>query len=170
MNQNISPNENAREFPERKTPRAYFHDYSGGEYFVTICTKEKKHYFGKIHDCQIVYSRLGNETVKLINDLEAHYPYMNLRQFVVMPNHIHAIIRINENIPDNLMPKCRSVLSVILGGLKQSVTMFARRNGIDFDWQKNYHDRIIRNQEECNRISEYISNNIVRWEKDYFFN
>lgn len=66
-------------------------------------------------------------------------------------------------------PTKRSALSVAVGGFKQSVTMFARRNGIEFGWQKRFHDRIIRNIGEGKTITEYIKNNISRWDSDCYY-
>lgn len=157
-------------YPNRKNIRAKFHDYSKGLYFVTICTQDKKHYFGVIKDSIMNYSKIGEETIKLLDGLEMHYPYVELCQYVVMPNHVHAIIFIEGKNSDTIeLPKMRSGLSVAIGGFKQSVTMFARRNNIEFGWQSRYHDRIIRSQNESNRISEYITNNIGNWEQDCFY-
>lgn len=47
--------------------------------------------------------------------------------------------------------------------------MFARRNGIEFGWQKRFHDRIIRNIGEGKTITEYIKNNISRWDSDCYY-
>lgn len=57
-------------------------------------------------------------------------------------------------------------LSVVIGGLKSAVTRYARANNISFAWQTRFHDRIVRDQYELNRIAEYIENNIARWAFD----
>lgn len=157
---------------ERKSPRATFHDYSGGDYFVTVCTCEKQHYFGKIMEGKMLYTEIGNYCFNQISELQTHYPYVEVPIFVVMPNHIHAIICI-KNTDDQLthepcIPTSRTALSVVIGGLKRSVTMYARRNNIDFGWQSRYHDHIIRNHRDGNNIAEYIANNISRWDSDCF--
>ena len=157
------------DFKNRKSPRAAFHDYSGGEYFVTICTHEMKHYFGLIKDQEIFYSEVGNIAVSKLNELESHYPYLNLVKYIVMPNHIHAIMKLDSKEADEEETGIRTKLSIILGGYKQSVTMEARRRGLNFAWQSRYHDRIIRHEEEKKRISEYITNNVLRWDKDCFY-
>jgi len=59
-------------------------------------------------------------------------------------------------------------LSVCIGGIKSAVTRFARENGIPFTWQPRYHDHIVRNQNEMNRISEYIEHNPLVWESDCY--
>ena len=62
----------------------------------------------------------------------------------------------------------RGRLSTAIGGFKQSVTRFARQNGIAFSWQPRFHDHIIRTLDEFYRISEYIENNVANWESDCF--
>ena len=65
---------------------------------------------------------------------------------------------------------CKGWLSVAVGGIKSSITKFANANSISFAWQTRFHDRIIRDHDEMNRIAEYIENNVARWESDEFHN
>lgn len=159
------------QLPQRKNIRAEFHDYSGGDYFITICTKDKYHYFGKIHDGKMKFSEIGEYAHDALETLHTHYPYAETLLFVVMPNHIHAIIRITEpaDAPGSI-PTIRTALGVIVGGYKQSVTRFARRNNIEFNWQSRYHDHIIRGTTDDNNIADYILNNVARWNSDCFYN
>ncbi|MDE6538300.1 MAG: transposase [Muribaculaceae bacterium] len=156
--------------PRRKSPRAKFNDYSGGDYFVTICTSNKEHYLGRIKNGEMIASEIGMEAKKQLYEIPSHYSYAKILNEVVMPNHIHLIIRI-EAIEDQKTktPQKRSLLSVVIGGYKQSVTMFARRHNYEFEWQERYHDHIIRNQYDGRRLSDYIDNNIINWDKDCFF-
>ena len=64
--------------------------------------------------------------------------------------------------------KC-GLLSIAMGGLKSATTKFANNNKITFGWQERFHDHIIRNQEEYNRIAAYIENNPATWEQDKFY-
>ncbi len=60
-------------------------------------------------------------------------------------------------------------LSVVIGGIKSAITKFAHENdNVDFAWQVRFHDHIIRNQEEMNRIADYIENNPATWNTDCF--
>lgn len=177
--------------PQRKSPRATFHDYSGGLYFITICTKNKIQYFGKIINGEIQYSTIGLKAKRDFETLPNKLQYCDIPLFVVMPNHIHAIIHIFDvhhlqtyerqtiseeaitSLPEPDTPRCvptsRSTLSVIVGSLKSGVTRFANQHSIPFAWQSRYHDHIIRNQCEANTISEYIQHNVIHWEQDCFF-
>ena len=127
---------NELSFPSRKSPRADFHDYSGGDYFITICTKNKSHYFGEITNGQMRLSPLGEFTTNAIDSLHSHYPYAEVRVSIVMPNHLHMIIHIDTEEKNTRLPKQRTALSVIVGGLKQSITCFAKRNNLMFGWQR----------------------------------
>ena len=139
-----------------------FPSYSGGDYFITICTKNKSHYFGEITNGQMRLSPLGEFTTNAIDSLHSHYPYAEVRVSIVMPNHLHMIIHIDTEEKNTRLPKQRTALSVIVGGLKQSITCFAKRNNL-------MYDHIIRGVQEGNRIEEYILNNVARWADDCFY-
>ena len=187
--------------------RAQWHNYDGGEYFVTVCTLNRKHYFGEIAGGKMHLSEMGQYAHEQMRDVTIHYPYAKIPFWVVMPNHIHAIVIIDgENIPtkrrnikkwhDNT-GTCRAIvetwraaslqqtrqqpdgdemkrntalmqgwLSVVVGGIKSAITKFSRQNGIPFAWQTRFHDHIIRNQDEMDRISRYIGNNVAKWKSD----
>ncbi len=162
------------QYPQRKSPRAAFHDYSGGDYFITICTRDKNHYFGDISDGKINLTDIGWFASKKLATLHLHHRYLHVPVYTVMPNHVHAIFCIDGDIlspmdASGCFPTRRSALSVAVGGFKQSVSVYARRNNIEFAWQGRYHDHIIRGVHDGNRICDYIENNVARWENDCFY-
>jgi len=160
------------------------HDYNGGMYFITICTSNRIHFFGEIYDGKMHPSRIGiyldeqiNKTPQIRKDMNLEIPL-----YVIMPNHVHLIICISENPYNNLFchlkssgttttkhscfkPQRKNLASVIRG-LKSIITHFAKENNIVFSWQPRYHDHIIRNDGECNRIADYIENNVINWTND----
>ncbi len=185
--------------PQRKSPRARWHDYSGADYFVTFCTKNRELYFGDVVDGQMALSEIGQWAVTQIeqtaiirqNDVE-------IPMYVVMPNHIHLIVVSNRvvpcrdasnasaaNMPDNISADARGAadarraslqfgpqsgnLPSVVRGIKSAVTKYAIEHDIPFAWQSRYHDHIVRNQLEMNRIADYIENNPMRWELDRFY-
>ena len=81
--------------PKRKSPRAKFHNYSNGDYFVTICTSNKEHYFGVINKGEMCLSMIGKYCKIQLDNITNHYPYASVPLYVIMPNHIHAIISID---------------------------------------------------------------------------
>lgn len=169
--------------------RAMWHDYNGGAYFVTVCTRDMVHYFGEIVGGEINMTEIGEYVQQCIKNIPQHNTYANVPAFVVMPNHVHLIVIIDDENADSI---CRDVpwrvstygknetmqtianqqgrLSTMIGGFKQSVTRYANANSISFAWQTRFHDRIIRDCDEMNRIAEYIENNVARWESDEFHN
>lgn len=160
-------------YKKRKNIRAEFHDYSGGVYFITICTREKCHYFGRIANGEMLFTSIGEYCQLQLEQAKMHYPYVEIPLFVVMPNHLHAIISIKstaktQQAHEPCGPTVRTALSVIVGGLKRSVTMFARRHNMEFGWQSRYHDHIIRGIADGNKIADYIENNVARWDTDCF--
>ncbi len=169
--------------------RATWHDYDGGMYFVTICTKEMIKYFGEITDEKMELNHLGKYATKCIEEIPKHFPDTQVPIFVVMPNHIHAIICVDGEF--NINPNCRDAachvsttssttknkkmqdiankcgrLSAVIGGLKSEITRFANLNKIPFAWQARLHDRIIRDKNECNALAYYIENNPINWHLD----
>lgn len=67
-------------------------------YFVTICTKDKIRYFGEIIDEKIVLNRLGKFAKQCWEDIPKHFPFVKLNEFIIMPNHVHGIIEIDNQI------------------------------------------------------------------------
>ncbi len=158
--------------PSRKRNRLLRFNYSApGYYFVTICTKNRIEYFGKIKNRKVVLNRFGNVVKLCWLDLPYHYWNCILDEFIVMPNHIHGIIVINNNVGNGLKPfptdKIYS-LSEIIRGLK---TFSSRRINVlieysKFSWQKSFYDHIIRNEQSLQKIREYIRYNPLKWYED----
>ena len=146
-------------------------------YFITICTKYRAHYFGEIGSLSEIGQIAESEWLKT----PSIRPDMNLEldEFVVMPNHFHAIIWIGENkynrdldyddIANKFGPQFKNLAS-ILRGFKSAVTTFAVKNNIEFGWQERFHDHIIRDEESYQKIRNYIINNPSNWKTDKFYN
>ncbi|MBQ4478399.1 MAG: hypothetical protein II945_07300 [Bacteroidales bacterium] len=167
--------------------RAQWHNYDGGEYFVTIYTRDREHYFGEIAGGKMHLSEMGMVADKCMRDIHNHFPHVDVPSYVIMPNHVHAIIVIDRTKmgipivePQNFAalqssqqseslqkfgPQRRNLASVVRG-FKIGVTKYARQNNITFAWQTRFHDHIIRNQDEMDNIARYIENNVAKWESD----
>lgn len=84
---------------ERKRNRKLDFDYSqDGYYFVTIVTKNRINYFGEIVDNSIILNRFGEIVKKQWLWLHIQYKYLNIDEFVIMPNHFHGIINISRSV------------------------------------------------------------------------
>ena len=87
---------------DRRSVRFKGHYYNNGVYFVTICTAERLCLFGDIVDGRMHLNELGEFVAYNLRTITAHYPYAECLLFVVMPNHIHAIIYINAQHPHSV--------------------------------------------------------------------
>ncbi len=209
---------------ERKHIRLRNFDYSSaGAYFITICTKDRECFFGNIVGTQhvVTFSAIGKIANEYLNDIPNHFPHMEMDEFIVMPNHVHCILVLNEksigddvgashgmplpNTDDNVgshhvgtrhgvslrddneivrashvMPQqpitnqfgkpVRGSVSVIINQFKSSVTRWCNKNNHQyFQWQSRFHDHVIRNEEEYNRIKNYIIANPMNWANDKFY-
>ncbi len=157
-------------------------DYGwNGLYFVTICTKNRKCFFGDIVDGKMNLSQIGIIADILWYEIKNHAQNIELDQFTVMPNHIHGILILNGNVETRhalslqsqntigqkrFQNQGKNTVSSIIGGYKSAVTKHAHRLGFEFAWQRNYWEHIIRNKTEYNRIAQYIIDNPVRWKND----
>jgi len=147
----------------RKPNRQEGFDYSNPHsYFVTICAKDKFELFGKVIDAKIKLSAVGKIVRDAILRISILYPHVIIYSSVVMPNHIHMIIRICRG--GNLPPE-PPTLSQVVGHFKRSVSIEAGYS----PWQKSFHDHIIRDEAGFNKISVYIENNVKTWRDDCFY-
>jgi len=162
-------------------------------YFVTICTQNRLPYFGNIINGKMILSDIGQYATTCWFDISNHFSFVELLNFVVMPNHIHGLVGIRDYSDDvsvetlhatslqsfpgppqqqrknefmaNLSPK-RGSLSSVIRSYKSEVTRYANKNNMEFGWQARYHDHIVRNNDEFIRINEYIINNPRKWKID----
>jgi len=158
-------------------------DYgSHGLYFVTICTKDRGGYFGEIADVEtkgiasLQVSEIGAVAQDSWLRIPQFHPYVELDEFVIMPDHIHGILFINkpgkETWELNKFGSQSKNLASIIRGYKSSIKKYSTLNDIEFCWQPGYYDRVIRNDLEHSRIRNYIYDNPQNWmlNKDNFEN
>jgi len=167
-----------------------------GAYFITICTQNREHFFGEVVNGQMKLSYTGVIADILWHQIPHHSKNVELGAFVVMPNHIHGVVIINNPDPfyavvetlhatslpptdatslrtpnqkfSIISPKSNSV-SAIIRSYKSAVTKHAHRLGFTFQWQTRFYDHIIRDERSFQTISNYIENNPVNWREDKFF-
>ena len=151
------------------------YDYSSpGLYFVTICAQDRACRFGFIDDAVMNLNDAGRMASNRWFEVSTAFPDVSVEQQVVMPNHIHAIIGIALDSPD---AEWRTPLPNVMQWYKSTTTNLyikgVKAHGWPrFDgrlWQKGYHDHIIRNERELDRLWSYIDANPANWERDTFF-
>jgi REP element-mobilizing transposase RayT len=155
-------------------------DYSSsGYYFITICTKNKKCFFGDVEDGDVRFTRIGEAANRYWQEIPVHFRNVKLDEYIVMPNHVHGIIIItNDNVETQNVASLQSKrnkfgpqsnnLASIIRGYKIGVKKWSTINGINFAWQPRFHEHIIRSEESLQKISEYILNNPIKWELDEY--
>jgi REP element-mobilizing transposase RayT len=118
-------------------------------------------------------TNIGKIAREFWQQIPQHYSWVEIDEFVVMPNHIHGILLFKKENPNankpNTFGKQSGNLAAIIRGYKASVKRYANLNNIDFWWQNGYHDHIIRNEAALQKIREYIRNNPANWQKDELF-
>jgi REP element-mobilizing transposase RayT len=150
--------------PRRRTLRLPHYDYTfPGAYFLTICTHRRASIFGQITDGAMSLGPFGEAAAACWRDLPSHYPNANLDAFVVMPNHVHGILLMQE------VSQSARGLSEVVRGFK---TFSARRiNALRATagkplWQRGYHEHIVRGEADLQKIRDYIATNPARWAVD----
>lgn len=181
----------------RRSIRLKGYDYSqAGLYFITICTHNRVCLFGKIENGKMILNDAGRMVENEWLKLPEHFKNIALHEYVVMPNHFHAIMEIvgatlvvaqndtvasNDNIasniekgqPQGIAPTGKTVGNMV--GAFESITTVEYIRGVKtnnwqtFDkklWQRNYWEHIIRDEQSQIKISEYIANNPANWNND----
>jgi len=163
----------------RKHIRLREYDYSQpGAYFITVCVKDRDEMFGEIVDGEMKRNACGNSVQSCWEEWPTHFENIQPDEFIVMPNHIHGIIILDQlgrdvqlNIPtghyhSRISPRSGS-LSVIVRTFKAAVTTEYRKKGYtDFCWQSRFYDHIIHSEKSLNRIRGYIRTNPQQWAWD----
>jgi len=153
-------------------------DYSSnGYYFITICTKNRKQLFGEIKNNKMKLSKIGGIVLHEWNESFEIRTELFCDCFVIMPDHIHGVLRINNSfVETHSSVETHAVLS-LRGHIPKSISSFiagfkshATKQINEYQntpgglvWQPRFHDHVIRNNVELNRIRNYIQNNPLNW-------
>ena len=156
-----------RDRPQRRPIRLQGYDYGRpGRYFITVVTSGREELFGMVVDGAMRLSAEGACVADVWATLPRRYAQVSLDAFVVMPNHVHGIVIIE---PDSDQGTKRAPLPEVIRAFK---TYSARRvNGMRHMsgnplWQRNYYERIIRDDYEFQNVRRYIEDNPVHWRDD----
>jgi putative transposase len=172
----------------RRSIRKHGYDYSfPGWYFVTLCTEGKDYTFGCIMEWQMQLNDAGRMVADEWKRMPERFPEFVLDEFVVMPNHFHAIFQIAAPLPGKTIVGAPLVgaqtrastrpaptVGDIVGAFKsltanqylRRVQQFAWRPVPKGLWQRNYYEHIIRNERELEATRAYIRENPARWDSD----
>ena len=159
------------ELPRRKKNRLENYDYSmPGVYFVTICTKHKRMVLSDIvGDGLPVPKPAGKIAAQWIERIPEKYDQVSVLHSVVMPNHIHMLLRI-EKVGGTGDPS--PTLGNIIGWYKYHVTKYVNeQEGTQGQvlFQRSYHDHVVRGEKDYRKIWNYIEGNPMKWKEDCFY-
>ena len=169
--------------PRRKNLRLEGFDYAEeGAYFITICTYNRKCTLAKMIDNEVCLNNWGRDVESEWLQTAILRPYVISDAYMVMPNHFHAIFFLDnqeratqrvapteKDRPPGLMPRS---IGAIVRQFKSQVTKQLKSNGRRSKepfWQRNYYEHVIRDEDDLNRIREYIQNNPIRWLEDEYY-
>ena len=162
----------------RRSIRLQEYDYSqDGFYYITICTRNRECIFGEILNGEIELSKIGKIANECWNQIPKHFNNVMLDEMIIMPNHLHGIVIVENNHCRGLINQTptdwilqrdpRLVLGKIIRFYKARTTRLIHKNEIRyFTWQRNYYEHIIHNEKELYAIREYIINNPLQWHLD----
>jgi REP-associated tyrosine transposase len=165
----------------RHSIRLKGYDYAcAGAYFVTICTQNRECLLGEITNGVMASNSFGAIVQACWDDLPNHYPNMELDAFVIMPNHVHGIVKLTDVVGAGLVgaglrpaPTENAAKRHGLPEIVRAFKSFSARRINELRemsgtvvWQRNYYEHVIRNDDELNRARRYILDNPARWTID----
>ena len=126
----------------------------------------------------MLLSNIGITANDCMEQVSLHFPHVEVPTYIIMPNHVHAIIIIDAldvetqdfaslQTKQKFGPQSKNLASVIRG-YKIGVTKYSKEHNLPFAWQPRFHDHIIKNTHEMNAIARYIENNVDRWPEDCY--
>lgn len=165
-----------RLLPQRKHPRLSEYDYSqDGMYFVTICTAKRQCVLSCITvgrglaPAENRLTGLGEVVQQQLLLLPERYPSIKIETYVVMPNHIHAILRI-ENKTAGASP--RPTLTQVVGAYKSLTTrQWNQCSGTPGKklWQESFYESVLRSEQSFLSAWQYIAENPAKWAEDRYY-
>ena len=174
------------DLPQRKRIRLQSYDYSApGAYFVTICTYERRCILssiavgdGVLDVPNVRLSPYGEIVAETLREIEKTYSWLSLDHYVIMPNHIHLLLRIEGNGPSRTPAPTNAddgpsgtpaptnkTLPKLISTFKRFTN---RRCGMQL-WQRSYHEHVIRGESDYREIWEYIDTNPAKWAEDRYY-
>lgn len=164
----------------RRSIRLKDYDYTqAGAYFVTICTWEREYLFGEVIDGLMSLNAYGQIVEDEWLKTAVIRRQVELDGFVIMPNHIHAIVVFTPPTGEPVQslashPKLKrdpASLGALIAGFKAAVTRQInklRRKSQTAVWHRNYYEHVIRSDHALQAVREYIIDNPARWHLDRY--
>ena len=160
-------------FPKRKINRLKSWNYSNnGGYFITICTDNRKHILSKIcvGDGFPVpqLTKTGQIVDDYIKNINLKYSCVTVSEYMIMPNHIHLLLLIDNNGTGNPSPTVGNIIGWFKYNTTKSVNEEYKSAGNKL-WQRSYYDHIIRDEKDYMEKLNYILSNPLKWADDEYY-
>ena len=163
-------------YEKRKHSRLKTYDYTNsGCYFITFCTKDRAHVLssivgrGALTPPQVELTNIGKIAAEVIERTSVVYPGISIDNYVIMPNHVHLLIRISPVDGGVRAPRPTENGSVsITEVIKAMKSITTRKIGTKI-WQTSFYDHVIRNDEDYQTRFRYIKENPAKWQQDKYY-
>ena len=166
------------QYPSRKSARLPEFEYTAGGYFVTVCTQDRKNILSRVVNqsdptlvgrgsevtADVTLSEIGVIANDQLVGLEERYPNIKIDKYVIMPNHIHILLRIEQ---ETAGASPRPTLSDVICSFNSLTTRLAGKGRI---FQTSFYDHIIRDMNDYLALWQYIDENPAKWELDEYCN
>ncbi|WP_317930125.1 transposase [Halioxenophilus sp. WMMB6] len=160
----------------RHSLRLPHYNYSqGGAYFITLCADQRRCLFGEVVNGEMALGHWGRVVAEQWLLSEQMRAEISLDYWVIMPNHFHGIVHIENGEASEGTARTRlqaRSLGALVAGFKAAVTrqinQLGGTSGVKV-WQRNYWERVVRDEQELTALREYIQNNPARWQLDKLF-
>ena len=160
------------EYPKRKTIRLPEFDYDAGAYFVTICTHQRRCVLsdivvgdGVLDVPHVQLSECGEAVEQTLAEINNTYKHISIQKYVIMPNHIHLLVHVEENGTSRTPSPTNRSLPMLISTIKRFTN---QKCGIQL-WQRSYHEHVIRNEQDYREIWNYIDGNPAKWAEDRYY-
>jgi len=170
----------------RRSIRLPHYDYTqAGAYFVTIVAWHRECLFGEIRNGEMMLSRYGEIVQKWWTEIPVHFPNVETGAFIIMPNHVHGIILIEERrgtvpVPDDdiyphikggetpplRMPTLGQIVAYFKYKSTKEMNLADNTGTVTKFWQRNYYEHIIRDDIDLHNKADYIDSNPLLWDQD----
>ena len=163
-------------YEKRKHSRLKTYDYTNsGCYFITFCTKDRAHVLssivgrGALTPPRVELTNIGKIAAEVIERTSVVYPGISIDNYVIMPNHVHLLIRISPVDGGVRAPRPTENGSVsITEVIKAMKSITTRKIGTKI-WQTSFYDHVIRNDEDYQTRFRYIEENPAKWQQDKYY-
>ena len=155
--------------------------YEAGWYFVTVCTKDREELlsvikqnvgaddsvrpYGTSAEVSICLTEIGKIVEECLLLLNSKQEGIYLDKYVIMPNHIHAVVQLEGGVGGQSRPPLQRVMQ----RFKSVTTRRCWPLGCNVIWQRSFYDHVIRNEQEYLQIWQYIDDNPAHWAEDEYY-